>query len=895
MATEAQGQGPPELIVKLAFQFLCWKEVRTEDYNILTSAGLVCKRWKELLEADDVGKPLCLNLLNSYEALVAIRNRNSKATAEEHGIAHVEEIYLPFDRHEFFAKLMAKGPIEGRSYKDLFLLSERMGKLLDDHKYDGPDARGWRGRDTRTLRDASMHDYRWLVKPTLDKLREVFDDQNHYMYSRRHREVEEMKIRLLAHARGDGRAVLRRKIPLDTEEEKLAEYGGRLVLMLAASNELDKNMFIPSSPLSATLGEIIDMFESSTEGGISVQMSFQLKKTSSGLKREYTFLPKRDKILGVRIDELDWPMSPVDCLSLLIRKPWPIKDYVGDYVEYDTFNMSKEEKEELWGVVITKFWRGLAETVRQLFVTVYNEKVAGHTVDVEQIPEELAMTEVPLDHLKLMFELPYHFFREKIAESIWIDLDPKLREQIYDMYHQQARMLCEAIKDEYHSVYSDTSAPERNAKFLLDIFLEVPRNNKQPELPTLTTEYCDNLLDRMEETMSRWNELIEEVKSDEGVLWNPQTIIELNSFESMFGHCYRSSYMVQSQLRDGKVVNLPTLEFCVPRLVAEFLYQKLSATQRIPDYSQFGRDARQFFDEYIRYRKGQQPTSHSRTVERNTRGETLVREFRPLSTFIHTREHAMTALIPLLPHLSKEDSKRLVYALFIERKIVEPECRRWGWKCPPFSSSYDTFGVLNSDHIPCAVDEDSSDCSRFFEWLQCEHYAAYDEDVLGRIFGLPLPKNIALSMTEFMVENLYQGHIEDVDKHKIDNAFGVGRFLERFTYESPESAHIVWEGLRGAIQNAISVVEDFDPHEVTIIERDIWIAVIESFVAMCIHTRAVRLISVLRRLYDGTQFALLPGTFVTFKNLVKRIKQTHPIVNDTLTYHIDCSGIQFKL
>eukprot|EP00984_Skeletonema_dohrnii_P005458 scaffold1920_cov97-Skeletonema_dohrnii-CCMP3373.AAC.2 len=255
----------------------------------------------------------------------------------------------------------------------------------------------------------------------------------------------------------------------------------------------------------------------------------------------------------------------------------------------------------------------------------------------------------------------------------------------------------------------------------------------------------------------------------------------------------------------------------------------------------------------------------------------------------------MTALIPLLPHLSKEDSKRLVYALFIERKIVEPECRRWGWKCPPFSSSYDTFGCLNSKHIPCAVDEDSSDCSRLFEWLQCEHYAAYGEDVLGRIFGLPLPKNIALSMTEFMVENLYQGHIVDVDKLKIDNAFGVGCFLERFTYESPESAHIVWEGLRRAIQNAISVVEDFDPHEVTIIERDIWIAVIESFVAMCIRTRAVRLISVLRRLYDGTQFALLPETFITFKNLAERIKQTHPIVNDTFTYHIDCSGIQFEL
>ena len=54
---------------------------------------------------------------------------------------------------------------------------------------------------------------------------------------------------------------------------------------------------------------------------------------------------------------------------------------------------------------------------------------------------------------------------------------------------------------------------------------------------------------------------------------------------------------------------------------------------------------------------------------------------------------------------------------------------------------------------------------------------------------------------------------------KIDNAFGVLRFLKRFSYESPETAYIVWGGLKEAIENAISAVEDLDHDEVEPIQR----------------------------------------------------------------------------
>ena len=94
-AESTQGQDPPDdVIIKLALQFLSWKDLECYPTQILhTSVGLVCKRWNELLDTNEVGRPLSLNLLKWYEKFAAIR----RARADEYGA----ESY--FDaRHKYY-------------------------------------------------------------------------------------------------------------------------------------------------------------------------------------------------------------------------------------------------------------------------------------------------------------------------------------------------------------------------------------------------------------------------------------------------------------------------------------------------------------------------------------------------------------------------------------------------------------------------------------------------------------------------------------------------------------------------------------------------------------------------------------------------------------------------
>ena len=145
-----------------------------------------------------------------------------------------------------------------------------------------------------------------------------------------------------------------------------------------------------------------------------------------------------------------------------------------------------------------------------------------------------------------------------------------------------------------------------------------------------------------------------------------------------------------------------------------------------------------------------------------------------------------------------------------------------------------------------------------------------------------------------MVENLYQGNIADVNKTKTLNVKKVMPFLERFCYEQPKSAHIVWDYLREAVQNTIAVVENLPENEfIQQSQRSDWNDVIGLLVVSCIDLRATRLLSHLRRLYQGRPLAMLRENFVTFKSLVKRVKEPL-IINDTLHYHQFRSGCEFE-
>eukprot|EP00986_Skeletonema_menzelii_P010251 scaffold4967_cov115-Skeletonema_menzelii.AAC.1 len=750
----------------------------------------------------------------------------------------------------------------------MFVVSERMGKLMDYHGYDGPDVSqvGRGSRDTRSLRDSSTQDYLCIVRPTIERLRSVFDVQPPV---ERLIDIAAMRDRLLQHARGDGRTMFRREKLTSIEKEELAEDAGKMLLMLAASNDLDKPMFVPSSLLaSVSIGEVIEGLETIKGGEIAVQMSLQLNRTSSGMERKFNSLPDRKKVLGTRIDELHWPMNPVDSISFLIRRLIPIKFLVE--FDDDYYDATEEEKEQKWNDYITNFWLGVREPIRQLFVAVYNEEVAPRFTDRDRIPADAPTRDVSIDTLKWIIELPYEYFRKKLADRIWRDIEPSLREEIFAIYHQQVEKFCEAIQEEYHSVYSETSSLEHNAKLILDIFLEVPpRNDVDLRFPgSLTPEACDTFVDRMEGAMNRWNELIELAKADEGVLWDSKTISELESFEPMFG------LHVDCRGRTS------TLEFCVPIMVEEFLYRKLASTKGMPIHGgeyKFKSELKKFWDDYIRNWSMSLP--HSESVERETRAMRLEQDFRTLSTSKHTREHAMIALVPLLPHLSRHDCKRLVYALFIQRKGNQDNRRILSRSS--FSSRNFTYTDTSFiKGIPCARG-DESDLSRLIVWHnQKQTYDIHNSyEVLDYILGLPLPENIISSMGEFMVENLYPGGIGDVDENTASNVSRVTCFLRRFCYERPKSAHIVWDYMREAIQNAIAAVENSDS-----IHRDRREVVIEILVATCIDMRAKRLLSHLRRLYQGTPLDLLPVNFLDFRTLVERIKKPL-IINDTLRYH----------
>jgi hypothetical protein len=249
----------------------------------------------------------------------------------------------------------------------------------------------------------------------------------------------------------------------------------------------------------------------------------------------------------------------------------------------------------------------------------------------------------------------------------------------------------------------------------------------------------------------------------------------------------------------------------------------------------------------------------------------------------------MIALLPLLQHLSTHDCKRLVYALFIQRA----DDRGSKWECSRSNFSKRHFDSLdlrcsNLKILPCARGDDY-DLSQLLNWHQEKDYdylgMCNSHDVLSYMLGLPLPENIISAMGEFMVENLYQGNINDVNQNKTDNVRRVTDFLSRFCYERPKSAHIVWDYMREAIQNAIAAVEDLPENEIEPVQRSNWNKVITLLVVACIDMRAKRLLSHLNRLYQGTPLALLPENFVDFRSLAKRIKQKPLVLNDTLYYH----------
>ena len=126
------------------------------------------------------------------------------------------------------------------------------------------------------------------------------------------------------------------------------------------------------------------------------------------------------------------------------------------------------------------------------------------------------------------------------------------------------------IRQRYQSIYEGTDS-ELSAKVLLDICLDTlpsrwqhaqdPQDLHPQDLPKMTTEYCSELLERMQNALNRWNEVAESCQRDD-ILWDAQTINEMKELAANFD-TYRETYSEE--------------ELCPGLMVERFLRQTLSS------------------------------------------------------------------------------------------------------------------------------------------------------------------------------------------------------------------------------------------------------------------------------------------------------------------------------
>ena len=139
-------QEPSEAILKLILPFLDGKE-------LIKNGDLVCRRWRISLLSDDVWRPVCDSKIAWYEMVVRNRKEN-----------FMEDITFDSPKHYILTNQMDKQSMSGRSYREIFILSETMGHVLLMHELYGPDyGRASISGDERPLRTRCIHDYQWIV------------------------------------------------------------------------------------------------------------------------------------------------------------------------------------------------------------------------------------------------------------------------------------------------------------------------------------------------------------------------------------------------------------------------------------------------------------------------------------------------------------------------------------------------------------------------------------------------------------------------------------------------------------------------------------------------------------------------------------------------------------
>ena len=253
------------------------------------------------------------------------------------------------------------------------------------------------------------------------------------------------------------------------------------------------------------------------------------------------------------------------------------------------------------------------------------------------------------------------------------------------------------IKKHYAVVYGDAQ-PSETAKILLDIFLDVtfdPHKKWHPgsSVPRMTTSYCETLPQRINETLDRWNDLARAAQEDDDVAWSQSTLEELDEMFDKF-ECWGFGR--------PELVGRSHHEFNPKKMITRFMYDTLSSNTRAFDMSKMKEDIKNAMSLLEEFHANNQPPTEANEVMGKCR--TAVDEFRRCSHYIHAREHAMLALIPLLPSMSQRDSERLVWACFVDSTFSR------------YSGEF-TFNSFYCDGIPCCKEGYDPEGQSDLDWI----------------------------------------------------------------------------------------------------------------------------------------------------------------------------------
>ena len=863
MQTEAEKfyRGPPDVALKLAFTFLRWEDVTGERWSSSPPRRihgmLVCKRWRDVLRDDDVWKIHC------------DREITDLALREER--LHYEE---PLPQHLLLANQIAKRGETNKSLYEIFVLSKRLGSRLYAHQRGGPEITRRDYDDENrttigTLRQICLRDIRSVVNPTLQALRGIFEDGR----DSRLELISAMKSRLLTHAQA-GNEVLNRKDPCHMEQGHLALRAGQYLVASASieGEQLnDNSIFTASSVMKdVSMYDIVRGVENISGEELTTELSIKFARN----EKVVSFQPSIKKT-PFNLSDLDWPVYPVDALHFFLKRHWGSGIDTDDILwqgEHESHEDYRERSSAASEACKKKWWESLAAPLKNLIREAFSEAYGEHLSDV--------LSNETLDFITQGDS----FFLQKMQEIFWRDCH--LVDAIMKVYRQHCAWIVGMIRTHYSVAYGDTK-PSETAQILLDIFLEVTTDPPSPKegsfkgdpglssLPKMTTSYCESLPPRINETLDRWNDLARSAQEDDDVAWSPSTLAELDELMDKF----QCSGFSRPETKGSSYH-----EFNPKKMIERFMYGTLSSSTRAFDRFKIKGNIENAISSLEEFNANNQPPALALEVMGKCR--TAVDEFRRFSHYMHIREHAMLALIPLLPSMSQRDSERLVWACFVDKTFSR--CGRGV-----------TFRSFYCDEMPCCKEEDDLAGQLNHDWWISRWTSAvkwakqgisvgtyFSKGVNSRLFGLPLPRNIILAMSDLVVQNLYREDLHDVNKERIDSIFEVLLYLERSCAVTPELAHVVWGGLEQSIGNAASVAQQYDFEEIE--PRELWVfqQVLQKLIGSCIALRAKRAIPSLRAAFQGTSGEILAEieNLAPLNVIEQRINEPQSILLDSYEF-----------